>query len=101
MNALTELNAATPGPWECNLDDTGIMDSHIGYVSIDDGRKEIARVRLDRSDGRANALVLTEAPELLSQLEYAVKLLGAFPMLNATAQVQSMRETIAKARGAA
>lgn len=39
------------------------------------------------------------APDLLAQLEYAVKLLGAFPALNGTAQVQSMRDTIAKALG--
>ena len=39
--------------------------------------------------------------ELLSQLQYAVKLLGAFPALNGTAQVQSMRDTLAKAQGAA
>lgn len=59
-------------------------------------QNEMARVLLD---GRDNASLI--ADELLTQLEYAVKLLGAFPTLNATAQVQSMRETIAKARGAA
>jgi hypothetical protein len=45
------------------------------------------------------ARLIVSAPKLLSQLEYAVKLLGAFPTINGMAQVQSMRETIAAARG--
>lgn len=47
----------------------------------------------------ANALLIAAAPALLSQLQYAVKLLGAFPALSGTAQVQSMRAAIAQATG--
>jgi len=88
--------AHTPGPWEAIVGDTGIMDSHIGYISIDDGRREIARVRLDREGAVANSVLMASAPELHSQLTYAVKLLSAFPALSGTAQVQSMRDTLAK-----
>lgn len=52
-----------------------------------------------QTPSEADARLIATAPELLTQLEYAVKLLGAFPALNGTAQVQSMRDTIAKARG--
>lgn len=54
------------GPWECDTGDTGIMDSRIAYVSVDDGRKEIARVRLDRDDWRSVVQLITAAPDLLS-----------------------------------
>jgi len=89
--------AHTPGPWEAILGDTGIMDSHIGYISIDDGQRELARVRLDRADAVRTAVLMAAAPELFRQLQYAVKLLSAFPSLGGTAQVQSMRDTLAKA----
>ncbi len=85
------------GPWEAILGDTGIMDSHIGYISIDDGHRELARVRLDRADAVRTAVLMAAAPELSRQLQYAVKLLSAFPALSGTAQVKSMRDTLAKA----
>lgn len=84
------------GPWEAILGGTGIMDSHIGYISIDDGQRELARVRLDRPDAVNTAVLMAAAPELFRQLQYAVKLLSAFPALGGTAQVQSMRDTLAK-----
>lgn len=40
------------------------------------------------------------APQLLAHLRFAVKLMSGFPALNATAQLDAMRETIAKATGA-
>jgi len=39
------------------------------------------------------------APLLLAQLRFAVKLMSGFPALNASAQLDAMREAIAKAEG--
>lgn len=35
--------------------------------------------------------------ELIANLAYAVKLLGAFPIINATAQVQHLRSVVERA----
>lgn len=43
--------------------------------------------------------VKRERDDLLAHLVFAVKLLEAFPMMNATAQVDAMRTAIARAKG--
>lgn len=92
----------TPGPW--HVVPYGDGDSLV--VCSDEGGEW--RICFMATHGgttsvweaiQANARLIAAAPELLTQLEYAVKLLGAFAALNGTAQVQSMRDTIAKARG--
>ena len=49
----------------------------------------------------ANARLIAAAPELLANLEFAVKLLSACPAMGGTAQVEAMRAVIAKAKGEA
>ena len=48
---------------------------------------------------KADADLIAAAPDLLAQLQFAVKLFESIPILNATAQVDAMRATIAKATG--
>nr|WP_144033761.1 hypothetical protein [Sphingomonas laterariae] len=47
----------------------------------------------------ANAHLVAAAPDLLAQLKFATKLLGAFPAVGSTAQVDAMRRAIASAEG--
>lgn len=47
----------------------------------------------------ANAHLIAAAPELLAHLQFAVKLFEGIPALNATAQVDAMRNVITKAEG--
>lgn len=104
---MTLIVGATPGPWRVKSE--RVIVAQVAY-SDDCGRerfydKEIAWLQpigsTVQGSREANAHLIAAAPELLTQLEYAVKLLGAFPTLNGTAQVQSMRDTIAIARGGA
>lgn len=69
------------------------------YPTREEAQAVIDERKHEAAERKRMNLIRDTAPELLTQLEYAVKLLGAFPTLNGTAQVQSMRETIAKARG--
>ncbi len=48
---------------------------------------------------KAYAKLFEAAPDLLAQLEFAVKLLRALPVTANTAQIDAMRAAIAKARG--
>lgn len=98
--------AHTPGPW--SIEQTRDM-LWVGPMRPDDRKVEHVVVSLNIDSQLThsaalrqlyNARLIAAAPELLTQLEYAVKLLGAFAALNGTAQVQSMRDTIAKATGA-
>lgn len=99
-----DRTGATPGPW--------IATERCGYHEIlapDDGCEWYGRpnmhavaycdTEIDEGEQEANARLIAAAPALLSQLQYAVKLLGAFPALGGTAQVQSMRAAIAQATG--
>ena len=43
--------------------------------------------------------LIAAAPDLLAHLEFAVKLLSAFPAMSGTAQVERMRDIISQARG--
>lgn len=89
----SDLQGHTPGPW--------FVSKGSPYYVCNDGFWIASTMGIKGPEGEANARLIAAAPELLSQLEYAVKLLGAFPTLNGTAQVQSMRDTLAKATGAA
>lgn len=96
------LDGHTPGPWVAEAADW--FGDHNIVLRDGEDRRAVAAVVSNMRDPvevAANARLIAAAPELLSQLEDAVKLLGAFPALNSTAQIQSMRETLAKARGAA
>lgn len=50
-------------------------------------------------ESEANARLIAAAPELLSSLRFAVKLLSALPHVNGTVQLDYMRAAIAKATG--
>jgi hypothetical protein len=83
----------TLGPWPVNGSHIYAPDGAIIAQVHNPGSKESDYPLV------ANRDLMASAPDLLSQLQFAVKLLGAFPMLNGTAQVQSMRDTIARATG--
>lgn len=56
------------------------------------------RKSINIDEAKANAFMISAAPELLAQLEFAVKLLK--PLAH-TAQVQKMVDVISKAKGEA
>lgn len=96
----------TPGPWEHRQrynalqDEIGIDGHALATVWV---RKHKAQKddTLDRVEpwesGEANARLIAAAPELLSNLEFAVKLLSGLPGMRGSAQVEHMRAVIAKA----
>lgn len=88
--------AHTPGPWKLS---TPQKDWNGDYTLFEIHWSDAGECIAEFVHGEADARLIAAAPELLTQLEYAVKLLGAFPALNGTAQVQSMRAAIAKALG--
>ena len=87
----------TPGPWSfsSNLRENGIariMPSYrqrVCIATIPAGKNADAK--------EADARLIAAAPELLSQLEFAVALLK--PMFEHTAQVERMEDAITKATG--
>lgn len=95
----------TPGPWSITSDDGG--DLHVTAPDATDPENpwNIAVVIAScgyRDDPRtgctqANAHLVAAAPDLLSQLRFAVTLLR--PWAGGTAQVQAMEAVIAKAEG--
>lgn len=94
--------AHTPGPWVVEEGPHWLTVCREDAPFTDGKRDPVVGTRWSGAvtdAERANARLIATAPELLAQLEYAVKLFGAWPMLNGTAQVQSMRNTIAKALG--
>lgn len=114
--------AHTPGPWtlcrhlesieadnDCSCGYRGVIFGpehdvamaicQPGHDPAPRGEEGTEPCRYSREVELANSRLIAAAPELLSQLQFAVKLLGAFPAMSGTAQVQSMRDTIAKARG--
>lgn len=99
----------TPGPWSVTDESLLTPDEPywIGAEHPEVGRCTFATVRSgcdeadEMGDMLANSHLIAAAPELYSQLAFAVKLLGAFPGVNATAQVDAMRAALSKARGEA
>ena len=102
IDALAEK--ATPGPWHivrygdslviC-LDTAEAGDRRVAFMATPGCRDRMER-RKSWKQNKANARLIAAAPELLAELEYAVKLLAPF---GETAQVQRMRQVVAKARG--
>lgn len=99
-NTMPDAGEYTPGPWMADGPD------YFGdYTIHPEGRAlAIAAVVNGAINGlsghgaehEANARLIAAAPELLTSLEFAVKLLAPF---GETAQVEHMRSVIAKARG--
>lgn len=106
----------TPGPWliedplGCDAGDhlwivqegasPEVYDwRNLAVVCSDDPEDSENARPITVAERNANACLIAAAPQLLTQLEFAVKLLSAFPAVSGTAQVGSMRDTIAKARG--
>jgi hypothetical protein len=106
----------TPGPWSRGyFDESSGYDCMTGGVSIGPqgcgpihldaayyGQKRCTHINQETLEKvLADANLIAAAPELLAHLQFAVKLFGGIPALNATAQVDAMRAAIAKATGAA
>jgi hypothetical protein len=83
------MSKHTPGPWRelvTRIDDAnGYQICHLDLH----GKSEAER--------DANRRLIAAAPELLSHLKFAVKLLDGFAALRTTAQVEAMRAVIKKA----
>lgn len=98
-NTRSDSVGHTDGPWVLRpngCDEQALIAPNSGrmvaYAAWTGGSGCELRIE---NDADARLIVLT--PELFRQLQYAVKLLSAFPALSGTAQVQSMRDTLAKA----
>lgn len=103
-NTMPDAGEFTPGPWHivrygdgdslviC-LDEAG--DRRVAFMATPGCRDRMER-RKSWKQIKANARLIAAAPELLAELEYAVRLLASF---GETAQVQRMRQVIAKAKG--
>ena len=86
----------TPGPWMPVQKANGAFCRHPAIIS-DKGQVANATWADSETTTDANARLIAAAPELLSQLEFAVALLK--PMFGHTAQVERMENAIAKATG--
>lgn len=85
----------TPGP-------RGVYRDANGRISkIEGGTGRVCTLQPSDRNGDANARLIAAAPELLSSLEFAVKLLSGLPHVGGTAQLEHMRSVIAKATGGA
>ena len=89
----------TPGPWVVEPDIMGDFTIHpegrkLAIAAVVNGA--INNITGHGSEHGANANLIAAAPDLLADLEFAVKLLRPF---GGTAQIQRMEATIAKARG--
>ncbi len=93
-NTMPDAGEFTPGPWATGDGYSFATSVYAGTMMVAFARE--APGRIDWPTARANARLIAAAPELLTELEYAVKLLAPF---GETAQVQRMRQVIAKARG--
>lgn len=91
----------TSGPWHHEVTNS----AHTSYVVVSaDGLANGSTVVIGQCAGPDrldNARLIAAAPELLSSLQFAVKLLSALPHVNGTAQLDYMRAAIAKATGGA
>ena len=70
-------------------------------INVDAGTAGFIALCGERGDevAQANAALIAAAPELLSNLKFAVALLSAMPVIAGTAQVDAMRAAIKKATG--
>lgn len=85
----------TPGPWSIGKGISFAQSIYAGRVNVGFARQE--HDRIDASTAEANARLIAASPELLAQLEWAESVLKCF--IEGSAQLESLRATIAKARG--
>lgn len=83
------MSKHTPGPWRYDY-----KPGYCGEIVSTDGTSVCSFTDEPTKD---NARLIAAAPDLLSNLQFAVKLFEGIPALNATAQVEIMRDAIAKA----
>ena len=97
----------TPGPWQLSSESPTIIKQDMSLIGLPDGGVLIGSACGHKSSGFyptndqaiANARLIAAAPELLSSLEFAVKLLNVLPHVGGTSQIEHMRSVIAKATG--
>jgi len=93
------MSKHTPGPWEAVKRNDGYGDSYMLVQTVQEpGGWEIADVRADVPCHKANARLISAAPELLEALEALIE--ETDPMqLNAGEPWCRVRAAIAKAKG--
>ena len=99
----------TSGPWQLSSESPTPIKPDMSLIGLPDGGVLIGSACGHESSGfyptvdeaEANARLIAAAPELLSSLEFAVKLLYGLPHVAGTAQLDHMRSVIAKATGGA
>lgn len=91
----------TPGPWLIADDKSpfvyALNDQGINRFSLSVSRGFVDDKPTNPDELLATAKLIAAAPDLLSHLKFAVKLLGAMPLISGTAQVEAMRAALAKA----
>lgn len=103
----------TPGPWIVTEDPmsnqdyqtlvtmperAGVMGTWLALVHHNWNEAEAGKRRISWKEAEANARLIAASPELLTQLEWAESVLKWF--IEGSAQIESLRATIAKAKGA-
>ncbi len=95
------MSKHTPGPWMVSrYSQSTVLKS----IYIRGGNERIARIAVPDTaqsieEYEANAKLIAAAPELLTWLQLAVKILGNMPAISETWQVEQMRDVISKAKG--
>lgn len=92
----------TPGPWAVTHEDA--KNTIFGIAGpVGNGEAtfiaKIPRPHIGVAQAESNARIIAAAPDLLANLQFAVTLLSAMPLISGTAQVEAMRAAIAKATG--
>lgn len=94
------MSKHTPGPWAIVTDSAGQPMHIVGetYTKICSFLISVKR-NCVKDEIVSNARLIAAAPDLLSHLQFAVKVLSGIPAIGAAAQVDAMRAAIDKATG--
>ena len=92
----------TPGPWDAQPDDLGIMHGHQPYSVVTDGVKTVAAVLVSKQDGdemAANSYLIAAAPRMYEALKEMIKNDYATGSADHYARTAKARAALAAARG--